>query len=83
MTGNFTDIEDRTCDYEYLTTLKTVSLEEAFAKITDKESNVDGNISGKIDRAVFNKVELVYSKSDFVNYFVPCYRFEGTAYAGG
>lgn len=80
--GKLTDIDDSTCDYEYLTTFKTRSFEEAFNKITDKESNAESNINGKIDRAVFTEVELVYFKSDFVNYFVPCYHFEGTAYVG-
>lgn len=77
--GTLVRIDDRTWDYEYLTTLKTISFEDAFKKITDKNSYVECAITDKLEKAVFTEAELVYLKSDVSDYIVSCFRFTGTA----
>lgn len=79
--GSLVRVDDRTCDYEYATTLKTISFEDSFEKITDKNSHIECSITDKLDKAVFTETELVYLKSDASDYLVPCFRFTGTAYS--
>lgn len=66
----------------YAATAKTLSYEEAYARIGGSYSYIDHNLSSPLTKVVFDNVQLVYYKNPDYDYYIPMFRFEGTAYAG-
>ena len=64
----------------YASTVKTVSFEEALARLERNYGFVDGDYYVTLEKTVVKTVELVYYKGSEGNFFIPCYRFTGDGY---
>lgn len=65
----------------YAAKAKTLSFEEAYARIGGDYSYITHELIFPATRMVFDKVIAVYYKSSDSDYYVPMFRFEGTAYS--
>lgn len=66
---------------DYAAKAKTLSFEEAYARIGGEYSYITHELIFPATRMVFDKVIAVYYKSSDSDYYVPMFRFEGTAYS--
>ena len=76
-----TQIDCNWLDPIYAAKAKTLSFEEAYARIGGEYSYITHELIFPAVRMDFDKVIAVYYKSSDCDYYVPMFRFEGKAYS--
>lgn len=77
-----TEINSYWLDPVYAATAKTLSFEEAYAKIGGEDSYISTELNTPLTKVEFDTVNAVYYKNPEYDYYIPMFRFEGTAYSG-
>ena len=77
-----TQIDCNWLDPIYAAKAKTLSFEEAYAKIGGDDSYITTEVSTPLTKVEFDTVNAVYYKNPEYDYYVPMFRCEGTAWSG-